>query len=138
MGFLRRIGNALSRFMYGRNGTDQLTIAILWLAILMDLVDMFLKGNGTVYIVVKTVATVLLVLAIFRMFSKNLQKRRAENLVFLQKIWWPLCGKTRSAKDRDHKYFTCPNCGTLCRVPKGKGTIILTCPRCRLEIKGKS
>lgn len=138
MGFLRRIGNALSRFMYGRNGTDQLTIAILWLAILMDLVDMFLKGNGTVYIVVKTVATVLLVLAIFRMFSKNLQKRRAENLVFLQKIWWPLCGKTRSVKDRDHKYFTCPNCGTLCRVPKGKGTIILTCPRCRLEIKGKS
>ena len=138
MGFLRRIGNALSRFMYGRNGTDQLTIAILWLAILMDLVDMFLTGNGTVYIVVKTVATVLLVLAIFRMFSKNLQKRRAENLVFLQKIWWPLCGKTRSVKDRDHKYFTCPNCGTLCRVPKGKGTIILTCPRCRLEIKGKS
>lgn len=138
MGFFRRIGNGLSRLMYGRNGTDQLGIALLWAAILLDLVDMFFKGNGRLFLIVKIISAALLFCCVFRMFSKNIAKRRAENLVFLQKIWWPLCGKTKGLKDRDHKYFTCPNCGTMCRVPKGKGAIILTCPKCRLEIKGKS
>ena len=138
MGFFRRIGNALSRFMYGRNGADQLAVATVWLVILVDLVDMFFKANERLYLVLRILSALMLLWAAFRMFSRNLQKRRAENLVFLQKVWWPLSGKTKSLKDRDHKYFTCPNCGTLCRVPKGKGTIILTCPKCRLEIKGKS
>ena len=138
MGFFRRIGNALSRFMYGRNGADQLAVAAVWLAILMDLVNMFFKANERLYLVLRILSAVVLFWAVFRMLSRNLQKRRAENLVFLQKVWWPLSGKTKGLKDRDHKYFTCPNCGTLCRVPKGKGTIILTCPKCRLEIKGKS
>ncbi len=138
MGFFQRIGNAMSRFMYGRNGADQLGLAIVWTAIVLDLVNLFLKEQPTAYLILRLVALALFFWALFRMFSRNLQKRRGENLHFLQKIWWPLCGKTKGLRDRDHKYFTCPNCGTLCRVPKGKGTVIITCPKCRLEMREKT
>ena len=40
--------------------------------------------------------------------------------------------------DKEHKYFTCPNCRTVCRVPRGKGKIIITCPKCGGSIHGKS
>ena len=40
--------------------------------------------------------------------------------------------------DKEHKYFTCPNCKTVCRVPRGKGKIVITCPKCGGEIRGKS
>ena len=61
---------------------------------------------------------------------------------FLQKIWWPVKGRMGKNKqqrqDKDHKYFTCPNCRAVCRVPVGKGKIVITCPRCRGEIHGRS
>ena len=43
MNFLQRIGNALSRFMYGRNGVDKLGLTMLWAAILLNLINMFLR-----------------------------------------------------------------------------------------------
>ena len=83
----------------------------------------------------------LMFLIFFRMFSKNLPKRRAENQRFWN--WW--CGiKSRNAgakarhADKDHKYFTCKTCGTICRVPVGKGKIIITCPKCGAQIHAKS
>ena len=45
MNFLQRIGNALSRFMYGRNGVDKLGLTMLWAAILLNLINMFLRES---------------------------------------------------------------------------------------------
>ena len=137
MGFFQKIGNALARFMYGRNGGDQLGLFTLWVAIALDIVNIFIK-NDIAYSAISAVSGVLLLLTLFRMFSKNLQKRRAENAKFLQKVWWPLKGKVNRMKDKDHRYFTCPNCRTVCRVPRGKGNIVITCPKCRGQIRGKS
>ena len=137
MGFLRRIGNALVRFMYGRNGADQLCMAMILTALALNTVEIFVK-HDLVYVILHTLSTVLTVWMIFRMFSKNLAKRRAENAKFLQLVWWPLKRKFTAAKAREHKYFTCPNCRTVCRVPRGKGKIVITCPKCRGEIHGKS
>lgn len=137
MGFLRRIGNALVRFMYGRNGADQLCMAMILTALALNTVEIFVK-HDLVYVILHTLSTVLTVWMIFRMFSKNLAKRRAENAKFLQLVWWPLKRKFTAVKDREHKYFTCPNCRTVCRVPRGKGKIVITCPKCRGEIHGKS
>ena len=78
MSFLKRIGNALSRFMYGRNGADQLGLTTIWAAILLDVVNIFIKQQ-TVHLAVSFLSTVLLVIAVYRVFSRNLQKRRAEN-----------------------------------------------------------
>ena len=137
MGFFRKIGNAFARFMYGRNGGDQLGLFIIWVAIALNIINIFVQSDAA-YAAVSAVSTVLMVWALFRMFSKNLQKRRAENAKFLQKVWWPIKGKLHRMKDKDHKYFTCPTCRTVCRVPKGKGKIVITCPKCRGRIEGKS
>ena len=107
-----RASSALARFMYGRNGSDQLNVALLAAALLL-----------------------------FRMFSRNLVRRRAENARFL--AWWSpirgrLAGMRQRSLDREHKYFTCKSCKTICRVPAGKGKIEITCPKCGEKIIGKS
>lgn len=94
------------------------------------------------YSIIGTVAGIITLLALFRMFSRNLEKRRAENAKFMEKVWWPIsrrmAGKRQQRMDKEHCYFTCPGCGAVCRVPKGKGRIVITCPRCGNEIHGKS
>lgn len=141
MSFFRKIGNGLARFMYGRNGADQLSLAMVWTGLILDIVGAFIK-NDLINAILAAVSGVLLLLALLRIFSRNLQKRRAENAKFLEKVWWPLKRKFGQAKqqaqDKDHKYFTCPNCAAVCRVPRGKGKIVITCPRCRTKIQGKT
>lgn len=142
MSFFQRLRNGLSRFMYGRNGADQLGLCIIWTAILLDIVGMLTKKVPLLSSIIGAVTTVMVLWALFRVFSRNLEKRRAENAAFLQKFWWPLKRKFNSGKqqrmDKEHKYFTCPNCKTVCRVPVGKGKIVITCPKCHHEIRGKS
>ncbi len=141
MNVFQRIGNALARFMYGRNGADQLGWCMIWGLVIVNTVNIFV-GTGIASAVLRVVGTILAVTIIFRMFSRNLYKRRAENAAFVEKFWNPVRSRfldaRMQAKDKDHKYFTCPNCKAVCRVPRGKGNIVITCPRCRSEIRGKS
>ena len=142
MSFFQRLRNALSRFMYGRNGADQLGVCMIWGAILLGLAGMLIKKSGIVSGIIGFAATALAIWALWRVFSRNLEKRRAENAAFLQKIWWPVKRRFASGRqqrmDREHKYFTCPRCKTVCRVPAGKGKIVITCPKCGAEIRGRS
>ena len=142
MSFFQRLRNGLSRFMYGRNGADQLGLCIIWTAILLDIVGMLTKKVPLLSSIIGAVTTVMVLWALFRVFSRNLEKRRAENAAFLQKVWWPIKRRFNSGRqqrmDKEHKYFTCPNCKTVCRVPVGKGKIVITCPKCGREIRGKS
>lgn len=142
MNFLQRLRNALSRFMYGRNGADQLGICVIWAAIVLDVISLLTKKAGILSGIIGLITTAMVLWALFRIFSRNLEKRRAENSVFLQKIWWPvrrrLDSRRQQRMDKAHKYFTCPHCKTVCRVPAGKGKIVITCPKCGGEIHGKS
>ena len=142
MNFLRRVGNALARFMYGRNGVDHLNIALVWLCILIEIASSFaarrwaLAGTALYYASLALWAWIL-----FRTFSKNLGKRRAENQRWLN-IWWRIKGKGGGAwarhTDKEHKYFTCKGCGAVCRVPAGQGNIVITCPKCGAQIRARS
>lgn len=119
----------LSSFMYGRNGNDQLNRAILILTAIVMVISMFAKTSVFYYI---TLA--LLVVAYYRMLSKNLYKRQAENRKYLE-LTGGLRGtinkkRARSA-DKEHKYFACPSCKQTVRVPSGRGKIEITCPKCR-------
>ena len=142
MNFFQRIGNALSRFMYGRNGVDRLGLTMIWAALLLDIINMLLREKPVVGGITGLVSGVLLFTALFRMFSRNLEKRRAENTRFMEKVWWPvsrrMAGARQQRMDKEHRYFTCHRCGAVCRVPRGKGRIVITCPRCGGEIHGKS
>ena len=76
----------------------------------------------------------LLVWGIFRMLSRNIPRRRAENDRFLR-FWGPVKAKFRLQKDKwksrkTHKFFNCPSCKKNLRVPRGKGKIQITCPKC--------
>lgn len=142
MNFFQRIGNALSRFMYGRNGVDRLGLTMIWAALLLDIINMLLREKPVVSGITGLVSGVLLFTALFRMFSRNLEKRRAENTRFMEKVWRPvsrrMAGARQQRMDKEHRYFTCHRCGAVCRVPRGKGRIVITCPRCGGEIHGKS
>ena len=139
--FLYRVSSAMARFMYGRNGNDQLNLALLAAYVVVLLVQTLLGRILIVRLVLEAVSLALAFLILFRSFSKNLTKRRAENVKFLN-WWYPMknriAGARSRSQDKAHKYFTCKNCKTICRVPAGKGKIEITCPKCGGKIIGKS
>ena len=139
--FFYRVTGAIARFMYGRNGTDQLNAALLAAYLLVWLVPILLGRNQTARLVLEAVSLALAFLVLFRTFSRNLPKRRAENAKFLN--WWqPIKNRFAAARqrrqDKEHKYFVCKSCKTICRVPAGKGKVEITCPKCGGKIIGKS
>ena len=138
MGVFQKIGNALARFMYGRNGVDQLSLVIVVGSLVLDLISMLVAphllwlGN-----VLYTVSIVAWIYALIRMFSKH----RSENQRWLNWMWRMKSsqqGARARHADKAHKYFTCKNCKTICRVPVGKGKIIITCPKCGAQIHAKT
>ena len=91
MSFFQKLGNAFSRFMYGRNGSDQLGWASIVLLLVLNTVNLFMRsGSETVHTILSTASLLLMVWILFRMFSRNLLKRRKENAWFLTKIYNPL------------------------------------------------
>ena len=138
-----KIKNAMIRFMYGRNGADKLGQVMLWAYLAVFVLQLIFGGlELTVLAVIcEVLMYALMFVILFRMFSRNLGKRRAENQRFLN-WWWRVKNGRSAAKarkaDTDHKYFTCNGCKTVCRVPAGKGKVIITCPKCGEKIHGKS
>ncbi len=112
MSFFQRVGNAMARFMYGRNGGDRLGLVTIWTAIVIDVVCLFIKGYQVPYLILSTLSTAMVLWALWRMFSRNLAKRRAENAWFMSKVCWPVknaFGLTRTRmRDREHTYIACP------------------------------
>lgn len=83
MSFFQKLGNALSRFMYGRNGADQLGLASILLLLILNTVNLFVKySSQTTHAILSTIVFLLMVWTLFRMFSRNLPKRRGENAWF--------------------------------------------------------
>mgnify|MGYP006892998871 CR=1 FL=1 len=107
--------NFLRRFMAGRYGSDQLNNALLLLAIVLMVIEWVMKWNWMSMFILA-----LFILCYFRMFSRNIQARYAENQKFLQK-WEPVSRRLHNAvlrfQDRKtHRYFKCPNCHKRLRV----------------------
>jgi len=120
------------RFMHGRYGTDQLGKLLAFLSVFFVALSLFLRNLGG--LILWAAALILLLVCYFRMFSSNLDRRRAENeryLSFVKGIGAYFQGKKRRFKQRkDYRFFDCPQCGVTARVPRGKGRIRITCPKC--------
>lgn len=112
----------LQRFMMGRYGTDKLNMVILGAGVVISLVSVFIR-IPFFSLVMTTVSYGLMFWAIFRCFSRNTYKRYRENRRFLMLV--------DRIKDREHKHFECPKCRQPVRVPRGKGKIAITCPKCK-------
>ena len=111
----------LQRFMAGRYGTDKLNMVILGAGLVISLVNMFLPFRS-LSLILTLISYVFLGIAMFRCLSRNTYKRYRENRRYL--LW------LQRFKDKEHRYFDCPRCRQQVRVPKGKGKINISCPKC--------
>ena len=128
--------NWLRRMMYGRYGGDQLSWFLLAVYVLLSLL------SGLPYLgILSWAALAVLVWSFYRMFSRRYARRRAENARFLSlagpAIRWVKMRCT-ILRDREHRYFRCPNCGQYLRVPRGKGRITINCRSCGVSFEEKS
>ncbi|MBU5424959.1 hypothetical protein KQI41_00935 [Tissierella pigra] len=127
----------LNKFMTGRYGGDQLSVVLTFLALFLTLVARFANIPVLIYI-----GYIPLVISIYRTFSKDINKRRMENYkftTFMSPIYSWFKRTERKAKDfKTHKYIKCSNCGTNLRVPKKKGKIMVTCPKCKEKFEQRT
>ena len=126
--------------MYGRYGVDQFSRFLTFAALVLLVLKIFIKGLlGSI---LWYAAVILLVYAYFRMFSKNFNKRRAENAKYL-KISGPIINELKNKRERfsqrkDYAFFKCPSCKAVLRVPRGKGKIRVTCRKCGTAFERKT
>ena len=119
---MEKFRNFIRHFMAGRYGTDKLNIAILTAGVVVCFLGMFMIF-APIKLLFSTLSWVLMFWAIFRTLSRNTYKRYQENRRFLRLL--------EQLKDRQHRYYTCPRCRQTIRVPRGKGKIAITCPKCK-------
>ncbi|MDF2483918.1 MAG: hypothetical protein K0R46_86 [Herbinix sp.] len=124
--------NRFRNFMYGRYGFDQFTKALIICSLLISVITTLTRINLLVIL-----SYIPFLYALYRSFSKDIQRRSQENMAYLR-----LEGSVRSKFNRiklwlvgtkTHKYYTCSKCKQSIRVPRGKGKIVITCPKCKAE-----
>ena len=137
MSFFKMLSRRFMAFMSTRNGFDQLSMAILFTSLLLQLV-----GSITGLNVILFLSIALYGWALFRIFSKRNPQRAVENQKFLS--WWtPIGTKIRQFALRlklrkQYKYFKCPHCKTLLRMSRGAGEKDICCPKCQNRFKMKA
>lgn len=131
----------IQRFMYGRNGADDLArfeVILIWIPILLSL---FIR-NSIVQSVLWVIMMALFGHSYYRMFSKDIPKRYEENQRFIRwrnevLLKWNT-NRKQIIQRRDYRFYKCPMCKQKVRVPKGHGRICITCPKCREEFIRRS
>ena len=136
--------NRFANFMRGRNGVDYFSRFLLWAAFILILLSLIPHLWFLDYI-----GLALIIYSYFRIFSHNIAKRSAENrryLGFRERFiswWWEIRNRFRGlggrAKEaRKYHIYVCPNCSQKIRIPRGKGKIIVRCPKCGTEFQKRS
>ena len=125
------------RFMQGRYGSDELSKFLTGVGMALIILNILTRN-----VIFNLLFWVCLIYSYFRMFSKNHSARYAENQKFLSiknqwKYKWENHKRLREQKKIYHIY-SCPYCKQKIRIPKGKGTIIVTCPKCKQEFGKRS
>lgn len=125
------------QFMQGRYGADQFSKFLIYLSLILLVITLFCRNNFIYYI-----AVIVLFYSYFRMLSRNISKRYAENQSYLS-LRYKVVGKfnwikLRIKDSKTHRIFKCPSCSQKIRVPKGKGRISIKCPKCRIEFIKKT
>ncbi len=129
--------NWLKKLMMGRYGSDQLCMALLILSVIMTLIAGLIS-----FPVLASISYIPLGLCFFRMLSKDIAKRRMENYKFSILVSpaysWLKKKQKRVVDSKTNRIFKCPNCKANLRLPKGKGKITITCPKCNTDFSRKT
>ena len=134
--------NWLRRMMYGRYGNDQLGNFCFVIYLLLFVLQIFFRGTMA-GMVMMAVSYAVIVIYFFRCFSRNIYKRQRENQKFLDMMkpvknyfhFWNMRWKERGGTK---VLYRCGKCHQLIRVPKGRGKIAITCPKCHFEFIKKT
>ena len=125
--------------MLGRNGSDHLAVAFMSASVIIYIFAIFIPVLRPW---LSALSLLLMIYALFRMLSKNVDKRREENYRFVrlwQKQKASLSGaRLRHAQSKEYKFFICPACKVRLRIPRGKGRIKITCVKCGRRFDGRS
>lgn len=117
------------QFMQGRNGIDEMGQFLIISSVILLLVSWPISN-----LILSLIAYIFLFYAYFRVFSKNLTARKRENMGFLserERLRFKLQSwKLHRSMCKTHKFYKCKKCGQKLRVPKGKGKVEVTCPKC--------
>lgn len=131
--------NRLKSFLQGRYGNDQLNIFLIILGCVTTLLLTLLIPSRFYYL--RSLGSVIYLVALLRALSKNFPKRQKENAKFLElsEPWRKfLYKKYNQYQDKSHRYFNCPQCHRTLRVPAGRGKINITCPHCNRQFKKRT
>lgn len=132
-----RFRERFQRMMYGRYGNDQLGTFCFAAYIVVWMVSLFFKGTR-IALVLNGLGYVFVIAYFFRFFSRNIYKRQQENQKYLKifnqvKNYFKFLKLKFTERHGVKKLYRCPKCHQIIRVPKGRGKIAITCPKCRFE-----
>ena len=124
------------KFMYGRYGMDQFSFVLLIISLVLLLISRIFIPY------LSLIAIAITAYAYFRYFSRNISKRQSENIKFLS-IVKPMQMGLKNKRllifgTKTHRYYKCPKCKQMLRVPRNKGIIQITCGRCKKEFVKKT
>ncbi|MBO6011292.1 MAG: hypothetical protein J6P71_05795 [Oscillospiraceae bacterium] len=132
----------LARLFYGRNGIDKLSTFLWVVGLVLLIISGIVRRFTSVGYAIWALAVVCIVLSFIRIFSRNVTKRAAENERYLSMknsfLNFFRGKKARFEQRRDYKFFKCPECKSMLRVPRGKGRIYVTCRKCGARFEAKS
>ena len=130
------------RFMQGRYGVDQFAKFTMGVALVSIVLAIFVNTGSSAGSLLAMLGLVAIVYTYFRIFSRNISKRAQENQKYLSataKLRQRLNKEKNMMKQRkDYHIYTCPSCGQKVRIPRGKGKIEISCPKCHSKFVKRS
>lgn len=129
--WLQNFAHKLQVWMYGRYGYDELSKVLTISALVCIIFSIFAP-------ILNSIALLLMIWSIYRTYSKNIVKRQKERDFYLKSVdkvkkFFKL--RKNIWRDRKtHRYYKCPTCKSYLRVPKGRGEIEISCPKCKNKI----
>lgn len=135
---MKNFRQILARLLINQYGQDALNISLIGISFVLAILSLF---DTPLELVFSLLSFILLTIALLRFFSRNISKRRLENQSYLT-LTTPI---TRMLKllnnnfnDRNRKYFLCPMCKQMVRIPRRRGRVEITCPTCHHHFKRHS
>ena len=130
------------RFMQGRYGVDQFAKFTMGVALVSIVLAIFVNTGSSAGSLLDMLGLVAIVYTYFRIFSRNISKRAQENQKYLSataKLRQRLNKEKNMMEQRkDYHIYTCPSCGQKVRIPRGKGKIEISCPKCHSKFVKRS
>ena len=132
----------LNRFMQGRYGTDQLGKFTMTIALVFIVLTIVMPHGSGLRRIFDFLGLAAVVYSYFRMMSRNISARYAENQRYLSRTEdvrrWIGKEQYRMQQRKVYHFYRCPNCQQKIRIPRGKGKIEIDCPKCHTKFVKKS